>query len=173
MTVATRARHAAETRQRCFVAATPDQTYQAIWDADLAHSRVARLLSSIAGRTRTPRSVHLADMLTRGSPWILLEDDRHTSVVLGLLWRPPFGAAKCDAADFAGCAEPGFAKAVWTLRVVPFGAGHALLTSETLTLPTDRHADLLFRLVWPFMSLFAALLRRRVLQAIALHAIPA
>ena len=63
-------------------------------------------------------------MLGDDSPWILLADEADREVVLGLLWTPPAGGAKCAPADFEEFAAPGVAKVVWSLSVVPFGAGH-------------------------------------------------
>ncbi len=161
----------AHTRQRCFVAATPEDTYAAIWDADLLQSRLARVLSAVASRTRSPRAARLGDMLGGASPWILLDDEPGAGVVLGLLWTPPAGATKCAGEEFAGFAAPGFAKVAWAISIHPFGASHSLLETETRTAATDSVTRRRLRVIWPFMAPFAALLRRLVMQAIAAHAV--
>jgi len=175
---------AARTVQRVFVVATPGETYRAIWEANLLRMPLARALSAIAlwpervrarmrrepAPAKSGRSARLRDMLGPDSPWILLADEAAREVVLGLLWTPPAGGAKCAAADFEGYAAPGIAKVVWSLSVVPFGAGHCVLTTETRTEPTDAAAARRFRLVWPLISPFAALLRMQVLRAVKAHA---
>lgn len=169
----------ASTRQRVFVSATPAETYRAIWDADLLRAPLARTLGWLAlvperfrarlRHERAPassRSAHLRDMLRDDSPWILLADEPGREVVLGLLWTPPAGGTKCGGDDFATFGAPGFAKVVWSLSVVPFGAGHSLLVTQTRTETTDPVATRRFRLIWPLISFFAGLLRLQVLRAI-------
>jgi hypothetical protein len=169
--------HEQSTRQRVIVWATPAQTRAAIWRADLLATPLARALTSAAmwperagawvrheaPPEARPRSAHLGDMLSDDSPWTLLSEE---PVALGLLWTPPSGAIKRPADEFVAFDEPGFAKVVWTLEVVPFGAGHALLTTETGTQTTDSITARRFALMWPFISPFAALLRRQVLRAV-------
>ena len=172
------------TVQRVFVVAAPAETYRAIWDADLLNTPLARALSAVAlwpervrarlrrqpPPARSGRSARLRDMLGQDSPWILLADEPDREVVLGLLWTPPAGGAKCAPADFEGFAAPGVAKVVWSLSVVPFGAGHTVLITETRTEPTDSVAARRFRVIWPLISPFAALLRMQVLRAVKAHA---
>jgi hypothetical protein len=182
--VAVTAPSAACTRQRAFVLATPAATYAAIWKADLVSTPLARALSELAvapvrlgaairGEPAPPppqRSAHLADMLGPDSPWLLLADEPGHEVVLGLLWTPPAGAASCTPEEFSAFAIPGVAKVTWSLSVAPFGAGHTLLTSATRTTFTDAAAERRFRLLWPLMAPFAALLRNQVLRAVTREA---
>jgi hypothetical protein len=169
-----------QTLQRVAVQATPADVYDAIRTANLLSSPLARALSAAAilptrvlawlrGDPQPPagaRSATLDDMLADDSPWIMLADVPGSVVVLGLLWRPPAGGASCVPAAFAPFAEPGFAKVVWSLSVEPFGASHSLLVTETRTVTTDAVAGRRFRLLWPIISPFAALLRMQVLRAI-------
>lgn len=169
------------TLQRTIVGATPAQVRAAIWEADLLATPLARALSGAAmwperigawvrheaAPERRRRSARLGDMLSDDSPWTLLSEE---PVALGLLWTPPAGVVKRPAEQFAAFDEPGFAKVVWTLEVVPFGAGHALLTTETGTQTTDAIAARRFELMWPLLSPFAALLRRQVLRAVRTQA---
>ena len=143
--------HEQSTRQRVIVWATPEQARAAIWQADLLATPLARALTSAAmwperagawlhheaPPEARPRSARLGDMLADDSLWTLLSEE---PVALGLLWTPPAGAIQRPAEQFAAFDEPGFVKVVWTLEVVPFGAGHALLTTETGTQATDSRA---------------------------------
>ena len=166
------------TRQELVVDARPDAVYAAIWRANLIASRGARLLSAVAmwparlaarvtGRRvpRAARSATLGDMLAEESPWILVADEPGREVVLGLLWRPPAGAERCEPEHFAQFAQPGFAKVAWSLAVAADGERSRLIT-ETRTLATDPHTRRRFRLMWPVIAPFAALLRRMVLRAV-------
>lgn len=58
------------------------------------------------------------------------------------------------------------AKVAWSIGVVPFGAGHALLVMRTRTLTVDERARRRFALLWPLIAPFAALLRGQALRAI-------
>jgi hypothetical protein len=175
---------AAGTVQRVFVDATAAETYAAIWAADLlrmplarAHSANAlwpeRIRAFVRGERPPPKSVrsaHLNDLLGPDSPWILLAVEPDREVALGLLWTPPAGGTKCDPAEFERFAAPGVAKVIWSLAVVPFGAGHSLLITETRTEPTDAVAARRFRILWPLIAPFAALLRMQVMRAVKAHA---
>jgi hypothetical protein len=170
----------AGTIQRAVVYATPQTTYDAIWSADLLQTPLARMLTHASmaveragarirgesGPRRVPRSAGLRDMLGAGSPWLLLADEPGRGVVLGLLWTPPAGGHTCAADEFADYAAPGLAKVVWSISVNPFGAGHALLATETRTFATDALAKRRFGVLWPIIAPFAALMRSQVLKAI-------
>jgi hypothetical protein len=167
------------TTQHAVVYATPEETYRAIWAANLLSTSLARMLSALAiwperlrARLRhepsppRTRSARLRDTLGEGSPWILLTEEPGNEIVLGLLWTPPAGGTKCDPEEFAGFSAPGLAKVAWSLSVQPFGAGHTLLTTRTRTSGTDAAARRRVRLIWPFIALLASLLRTQVLCAI-------
>ena len=174
----------AQTLQRVAVRATPADVYDSIRTANLLSSPLARALSSaavfptrvLAWIRQDPqppagvRSATLDDMVVGDSPWLVLADVPGVVVVLGLLWKPPAGGARCVPGSFATFAEPGFAKVVWSLSVEPFGASHSLLVTETSTTTTDDTAARRFRLIWPVISPFAALLRMQVLRAIKAEA---
>ena len=112
------------------------------------------------------RSAHLQDLLAAESPWRLLADEPGSEVVLGLLWTPPAGVARCTPEAFADFAAPGVAKVAWSIAVVPFGAGHTLLITRTRTQTVDAVARRRFALLWPLISPFAALMRGQALRAI-------
>jgi len=169
-----------ETTQREIVRATPGETYDAIWTADLSRTPSARALSALAlwpERARawlrhepapppSSRSATLRDLLTPDSPWRLLADEPGAEVVLGLLWTPPAGVVRCAPEAFADCSARGVAKVAWSIAVMPFGAGHALLVTRTRTHAVDTLARRRLTLLWPLISPFAALLRIQVLRAI-------
>ena len=174
----------AGTIQRAVVYATPQTTYDAIWSADLLRAPLARTLTRAsmalerAGARvrgtphprRVPHSARLRDMLGADSPWLLLADEPGHEVVLGLLWTPPAGGHTCAAGEFSDYRAPGVAKVVWSISVLPFGACHALLVTETRTFATDARAKRRFGVLWPMIAPFAALMRSQVLQAIKAEA---
>ncbi len=62
------------------------------------------------------RSATLDDMVAGDSPWLVLADVPGV-VVLGLLWKPPAGGARCVPGSFASFAKPGFATVAHHLAV--------------------------------------------------------
>jgi hypothetical protein len=174
----------AETVQRELVLATPAATYAAIWDADLLSTPLARRLSALAvwpdrvvARVHhdpppppNARSARLHDLLGTRSPWRLLAEEPGVEVVLGLLWTPPAGGMTCEPEQFAAFTAPGVAKVLWSIEVMPFGAGHSVLVTRTRTHAVDVLARRRFALTWPLVAPFAALLRGQVLRAIKAQA---
>jgi hypothetical protein len=144
----------ARTVQHRVVDADPAVVYDAIWEADLLSSRLARMLMAAA---RVPEMIvarqrgqhgpggeghwRLTQAVDDDSPWILLGDRPGTEVVLGLLWTPPAGGTTCAPEAFAQFWRRGVAKVTWSLAVVPYGRGSVLIT-ETRTLALDRTARL-------------------------------
>jgi hypothetical protein len=173
----------ARTLQQVVVAASPAVTYQAILDANLAAAVPARALIALGqvpewvrallrrepAPPRTGRESRLRDVVAGGTPWTVLVDEPGSELVLGLLWSPPAGGDKRDASEWQAFTEPGFAKVAWGFTVSP-NAGGTLLTTETRTAATDVATLRRFRMIWPAMWPFAALLRRLVLDAIRAEA---
>ena len=174
----------ARTLQQVVVTASPEATYQAILDANLAASRPARALIALGqapewvrallrrepAPPRTGRESRLRDVVAGGTPWTVLVDEPGRELVLGLLWSPPAGGDKRDASGWRAFAEPGFAKVAWGFTVAPDAGGGTLLTTETRTAATDVATLRRFRLIWPAIWPFASLLRRLVLEAIRAEA---
>ncbi|MEZ5075973.1 MAG: hypothetical protein R2725_00855 [Solirubrobacterales bacterium] len=85
--------------------------------------------------------------------WVLLGERPGAELALGLVgkfWRPVIEYREVAAAEFAGFAEPGFAKTVYSLAVEPRGKGRCLLTGTMRTATTDEHARRWFRRYWTF-----------------------
>jgi hypothetical protein len=174
-------RHDARTVQQRAVGAGPARTYEAIWQADVLGSPLARTLIAIG---RLPERIaarggdaghgsdrhwRLAQVLEEDGPWILVGERPGSEVVLGLLWTPPAGGTTCAPPEFAAFQAPGVAKVAWSLAAVPYGRG-SLLVCETRTLALDAAARRRFRLLWPLVGPFAAVARGAMMAAIARHA---
>jgi len=170
------------TTQHVPVDADPGTSYAAIRSANLVNVPVTRILSEVAwvpvelaARLRRGRNAalghtaHLEDMLADDSPWTLLDEEPGVELVLGILWKPPSGAERRDAGEFAAFSEPGIVKVAWSHSVIPYGTG-SLLVAETRTVATDATARRRFGAVWPVVGPFAAVARRGVLQAMREHA---
>jgi hypothetical protein len=84
---------------------------------------------------------------------------------VGRFWTPTGDLRRIRAADFAGFAEPGCAKAVFNLRVDRAGE-RTLLTTETRIATTDEPARRRFARYWRLIQPGSALIRRDWLRAI-------
>lgn len=116
------------------------------------------------------RVSRLRDVVSGDTPWTVLVDEPGSELVFGLLWSPPAGGDKRAASEWEAFAEPGFAKVAWGFSVSPHAGGGTVLTTETRTAANDAATRRRFRVMWPVIWPFAALLRRLVLQAIRAEA---
>jgi len=105
---------------------------------------------------RPPATMRLRDLtnipLGKGG-WILLGEQRHEEIALGLVgkfWRPIIEFESVRAQDFRDFAEPGCAKTVYSLAVRPIDDRRTLLTGTMRTATTDEHARRWFRRYWTF-----------------------
>jgi hypothetical protein len=85
---------------------------------------------------------------------------------VGRFWEPSGGLRAVSAEEFAGFAEPGYAKAAFNFRVEPDGNGGCVLSTETRVLTTDDGARRRFRLYWTFVRPGSGLIRHAWLRAI-------
>jgi hypothetical protein len=67
-----------------------------------------------------------------------------------------------DPDAFAGFAEPGYAKIVWTLEAEPLGLAASRFRTET----ADPRSRRLFRRYWAFLSPGVLLIRRESLKLV-------
>ena len=117
---------------RVDLSAPPEQVWQRVRHAALAHSPVARALFALRTlvdrsdpTARPPGGVHLDDLTS--SPqrpgFQILVDDPPREVVagaIGQVWRLRIPFVHVDGADaFAAFAEPGYVKVAWAIRVSP------------------------------------------------------
>jgi hypothetical protein len=103
---------------------------------------------------QAPKQLRLRDMTTvplgKGG-WILLGEQPNQEIALGLVgkfWRPVIAFARVTAEEFAGFAEPGYAKTVYALSVRALDDRHTLLTAVMRTATTDSYARRWFQRYW-------------------------
>jgi hypothetical protein len=109
-----------------------------------------------------------------GLGFVRLRDDDH-GLALGAVaqfWkvRPARAPGVTDAASFYAFDTPGWAKAVTTLTVVPYGTGSSLLTTTTAITGTDDAARRAFGRYWTIIRVPSGLIRREWLAAITRRA---
>jgi hypothetical protein len=162
-------------RHHTLALASSDRTYQAARGLDLARSRVIRSLFAargiprlIRGRGRSvSRTMTLDDLMAAGFVW--LGEERGREFVLGLVgtfWKPSGGVRRIEPREFAAFEEPGQAKAVWNLRVIPDGDERTFVTTETRARVPDDASRQRFLLYWAAVGPFSALLRKQALALI-------
>jgi hypothetical protein len=145
-------------RHSIFVAASAEQAFAAAREAQLDDVPLVRLLFKLRGLRSAPHGPIWDSLVAEGFQTI--GDD--TVVLVGRPWSPSGGRRRTD--DFAGFAEPGWAKMAMDLRARPDGAGSRLET-ETRIYLTDRGARRRFAAYWLLIRPFSGVVRRSWLKA--------
>lgn len=165
--------------------APPEHVYDVIAHLDLFRTPVAHLLlaargvptrlAEAAARRRgeqvvpEPPTFRIRDLPERG--WTLLGEEPGRQLVYGFVGRPWTGTGgpperAVPAEDFAGFAEPGFAKLAESTWVTAYGAG-TVLTMESRVLMTDDDSRRRFQRYWIAAGPFIRLMRPTVMRALA------
>jgi hypothetical protein len=145
-------------RHSIFVATTPERAFAAAREARLDDVPLVRLLFQVRGLRAAPRGPIWDALLAEGFQTV--GDD--TVVLVGKPWSPSGGTRTPD--DFAGFAEPGYAKMAMDLRARPDGGGSRLET-ETRVFLTNGGARRRFAAYWLVIRPFSGLVRRSWLKA--------
>jgi hypothetical protein len=168
--------------QTAIVAARPSATYAAIRTADLSRARIVRLLTSLRmlpertmrrlRRHPTPRpdTAPTIGGLIEAGWWFVLDERADEQLALGLVMWDREVEAHGQSRERFGIPGVGAVQVGWAFRVLLFGEGRSLLMTETRTHAVDERSRQRFRLYWRFISPFAALTRRLVLQRIKAEA---
>lgn len=165
--------------------APPEQVFEAAVTFDLYQLPLARVLIGARGlparvadaksrrRGETvadePPTFRVRDLPAHG--WMLLGERPGSELVYGTVtkpWRPTGGepTEPVTADDFAGFAEPGFAKMAESTRVTPYGTHACILTLETRVAATDPDSRRRFLRYWRLTGPFIKLIRPSVLRAL-------
>ncbi|MFJ8962504.1 hypothetical protein ACIRG5_24260 [Lentzea sp. NPDC102401] len=161
------------------VEADPPSTFKAVHDLDLtdlhgflvtAAVRLRELPETWRSR-RTPRQrtrLTIND-LTTGSDWVLLGEQPGREIVFGAIgkvWQPIVKWVPLEARDFVDFAEPGYAKVVCSISVLPYGERRSLVTAEMRVVLTDPRAWLSFRRYWRISTPFVGVISRAILRTV-------
>ena len=161
------------------VAADAAITWQALMEVDLIDVGRRRPLVGALGTLRVlpdvmtrllhgevlphlPKQLRLRDVTTlpvNQGGWILLAERDREEIALGLVgkfWLPVIEYAGVSAETFDSFNEPGYAKTVYSLSVLPLGERRTLLSATMRTATTDEHARRWFRRYWTFGVSFGA-----------------
>jgi hypothetical protein len=101
--------------------------------------------------------------------WRILAEVPDRAIVVGAVtqpWRAQVEFRGVDPDAFAGFAEPGYAKIVWTLEAVPLGPEASLFRTETRVSTTDPRSRARFRRYWAALSPGILLIRRESLKLV-------
>jgi hypothetical protein len=125
-----------------------------------------RSVPALLARRRPPVRGPLLDGF-RKSGFVELREAPHELVVggVGRFWQPSGGLRRIEAAEFAGFAEPGWAKAVFNLQIERVGE-RTVLSTETRIATTDEQARRSFARYWRLIHPGSALIRIAWLRAI-------
>jgi hypothetical protein len=166
---------------RARILASPESTYRAARNLDLARSRTVRALVAargiplvLKGRRPRPRpsTLSIDDLLGAGFVW--LGEDPGVEFVLGVVgafWRPTGGVLRVEPQDFESFDRPGCAKAAWNFRVVAVRAtDRSVVTTETRVMAPDQTSRRKFLLYWAAVGPFSGLIRRQALGLVKAEA---
>jgi hypothetical protein len=163
------------------VRASPEATYEALRTADLGGHPVVRALlilralpAAVIARLRglesgqpPNRALTLRDFEEHG--FRVLAEDPPRELVLGLegaFWKPSGELREIDPTSFRDAVPVGIARAAWNFSIVPAGAGHYVLRTETRILTGDGAARRRFRIYWMLIRPWSGLIRRLMLRGI-------
>jgi len=129
--------------------------------------RLREFLLLIRPRAR-PRLKSLVSETTNLG-WIRLAHIPGRELIMGAVARPWVGDLEfksMGAAEFAGFAEPGFVKVVWTLETETLENRTTLFRTQTRVLATDVNARKRFLIYWLFAGHLIGLIRRLGIRAV-------
>jgi hypothetical protein len=162
-------------RHEIRVDAPAEYTFAAARAMDVNRSALVRAifaLRSLPSRRRREAPERSSTPLlaeTRALGWRILAEIPDREVVVGAVTQPwrakvEFRGVEPDA--FAGFAEPGYAKIVWTLEAEPLGPAASRFRTETRVSTTDPRSRRLFRRYWAVLSPGILLIRRESLKLV-------
>jgi hypothetical protein len=140
-----------------------------LYRSPLVHAifAVRTLPSRLRGASPRQPAPLLAETLALG--WRTLAEMPDREIVVGAVtqpWRAEVTFRGVEPDLFAGFAEPGYAKIVWTLEVAPLGPAASRFSTETRVGTTDPRSRALFRRYWAALSPGILLIRRASLKLV-------
>jgi hypothetical protein len=161
-------------RHEVDVAAPAELTMAAAREMDLYRSPLVRAIFAVRTlpsrlRGASPREPASLLAETRAIGWRTLAEAPDREIVMGAVtqpWRAEVRFRGVDPDLFAGFAEPGYAKIVWTLEAVPLGPAASRFGTETRVSTTDPRSRALFRRYWAALSPGILLIRRESLKLV-------
>jgi hypothetical protein len=161
------------------VDADPASTYKAVHSLDLTDLRgflvtAAVRLRELPERWREDRSPRQRTRLTiqdldAGTDWVVLGENPGHEIVFGAIgkaWKPVVRWVPVEARDFMDFNEPGYAKVVCSISVLPYGQRRTLVTAEMRVVLTDPRAWLSFRRYWRISTPFVGVISRAILRTV-------
>lgn len=161
-------------RHAILIHAPAELVFSLAWSYDLSSHPLVRAVFGLRrlvmrGRAAPPRAPIGIVEETTGLGWVVLAHRPGREVVLGAAtepWKPDVVFRPVPRNEFAGFAEPGLVKIVWTLEATPLGPALTLFRTETRARATDPEARRKFSRYWLAVGLGIKLIRRLMVPAI-------
>jgi hypothetical protein len=162
------------------IRALPSEVYESMLGTDLRDPLIDALFALRELPQRISRRLHrqrpapeatrvtFGDIAT-GPIWVRLAEEPGVELVVGSIgrfWQKDYGWRPVAADQFEAFQEPGYAKVVLSLAVLPSVAGLTLLRYEARTATTDVTAARTFRRYWRLIRPGVALVMGRALRRI-------
>ena len=161
-------------RHETSVAAPAEVTWAAARGLDLRESplvsaifRARELLMGASPRERRAYPDFVSELRALG--WRVLAEEPGRLLVMGAIaqpWKANVRFRGLGPEELIAFDEPGYAKIVWTIEVVPAGPDRSLFATETRVVTTDAESRRRFRRYWSVLSPGIRLIRREVLRLV-------
>ena len=158
------------------VDAPPARVYEVVRNLDPEQVAGSFPLMAVLGRLRAlparlrrrPVEPEAMGADQASEAFVVLAEEPDREYVVGMVGKfmtaTQLEFRRIEPPDFAGFAEPGYGKCALNFRVLPYGAGRSLLSTETRTATTDPESAVRFRRYWRVAGPFAGLIMRRWLR---------
>ena len=150
-------------RHATHIEAPLSTVYAQLKKMDMGDSLVIRLLFALRGMGKR---CSLGDFEDMG--FVLLGERVDDELVLGLVgtfWSLAGGIRRVEADEFHLFAEPGYARAVWNMKISPQGEG-AFVETETRVQCMDEVSRRKFMRYWRIVGPFSGLVRLQMLRGL-------
>lgn len=147
------------------VHASVERVYSAARNLNMNDSWMVRWLYRLRGLPK--RALTLDGMVNWG--FVLLADQPSQEIVFGLIgryWTPSAQIQSVTAETFIEFNQPGFAKTVGNIGLIPQDDGIVRVTTETRVYCPDDTSRRFFRLYWLLIGPFSGIIRKEWLRLI-------
>ncbi len=161
------------------VNSTPEKVFEAIWNIDMADSKVIKTLLKMRGtygllftgksNKQSSLGLSIKDLIGKAG-FIPLEKVKNKEIIMGFVgrfWQPSGGIARnVRAEDFVRFKKTGYCKTAWNFYMEQENSDKLRLSTETRILCYGCSAKIPFSLYWAIIKPFSGWIRLEMLKMI-------
>ena len=162
-------------RHSITVNSTPEKVFEAIWNIDMAESKVIKTLLKMRGTYglifagKSAPGLSIKDLIGKAG-FIPLEKVKNKEIIMGFVgrfWQPSGGIARnVRAEDFVRFKKTGYCKTAWNFYIEQENGDKLRLSTETRILCYGCSAKIPFSLYWAVIRPFSGWIRLEMLRII-------